>query len=133
LVAKQVSLTNGCGTYTGSLPFFCDPYGADVWTVCVATFTVRVVVEGDISPPPCAAPTATGKKATGKAKQPKPAPRKSISKATAASKKRGGSAGSSSAGIVSVPGLSKKEVAALNKSARASAKRMAAASSDDDW
>ena len=53
---------------------------------------------------------------------------KGISKSTAVSKPRRGGGAS----IVSVPGLSKKEVAALNKAARASAKRMAADSDSDD-
>ena len=123
----------GVMTGTGSLPFFCDPYGADVWTGCVTTFTVRVVVEGGTSPPPWAAPPPASKKVTGKAKQPKAQPKsaassKGVSKPTAVSKSRRGGG----ACIVSVPGLSKKEVAALNKAARASAKRMAA-DSDDDW
>ena len=130
-VAKEAAMVNGCGTYTGSLPFFCDPYGADVWTVCVTTFTVRVVVEGDTSPPQSAAPpVASSSKAAGKAKQPKSAASRSskgISKSTAVSKPRRGGGAS----IVSVPGLSKKEVAALNKAARASAKRMAADDSDE--
>ena len=52
--------------HTGSVPFFC---GADVWTVCVTTFTVRVVVEDDSSPPPVAAQKAGGKATGGKAKQ----------------------------------------------------------------
>lgn len=136
-VAKETAMVNGCGTYTGSLPFFCDPYGADVWTVCETTFTVRVVYEGDTSPPPSAAPPAAAKsKAAGKAKQAKAATSssgskgssKGISKSTAVSKPRRGGGAS----IVSVPGLSKKEVAALNKAARASAKRMAADSDSDD-
>ena len=142
-VAKQVETANGMGTFSGSLPFFCDPFGADVWTVCVTTFTVRVVVEGDTSPPPSAAPAAASKTTGGKAKQSKPASKakqpskstasssKGISKATAVSKPRRGGGGGG-ARILSVPGLSKKEVAALNKAARASAKRMAA-DSDDDW
>ena len=115
--------------HTGSVPFFC---GADVWTVCVTTFTVRVVVEGDSSPPPVAAQKAGGKATGGKAKQPKASGGKAIAKQpkrTAASKPRRGGGG---AAILSVPGLSKKEVAALNKAARASAKRMAA-DSDDGW
>mmetsp|Transcript_48589 Transcript_48589/g.157477 ORF Transcript_48589/g.157477 Transcript_48589/m.157477 type:complete len:287 (+) Transcript_48589:32-892(+) len=146
-VAKETAMTNGRGTYSGSVPFFCDPYGADVWTVCVTTFTVRVVVEGDTSPPPDTAPAAAAKKAAGgKTKattQRKPASlggsgsgsSKGISKpsATVVSKKpRARSGGGGGARILSVPGLSKKEVAALNKAARASAKRMAA-DSDDDW
>jgi len=132
-VAKEAAMANGCGTYTGSLPFFCDPFGGDVWTVCVTTFTVRVVVEGDTSPPPSAAPpSASTKKAVGKAKQPKSAAAgsrsKGVSKSTAVAKARrpGGAA------IVSVPGVSKKAVAALNKAARASAKRLAAADSSED-
>jgi hypothetical protein len=136
-VAKETAMVNGCGTYTGSVPFFCDPYGADVWTVCVTTFTVRVVSEGDTSPPPSAAPPAASKsKAAGKAKQTKAAKSisvskggsKGISKSTAVSKPRRGGGAS----IVSVPGLSKKEVAALNKAARASAKRISADSDSDD-
>ena len=38
--------TGECATYSGSLPFFCDPFGSDLWTVCVTKFTVRVAVEG---------------------------------------------------------------------------------------
>jgi len=128
------------GIFTGSLPFFCDPYGADVWTVCTTTFTVRVVVEGDRSPPPWEAPAAAAGKKKATSSKPKQQPRSaaasssskaSASKRTAVSKPRRSSKGGG-AGIVSVPGLSKKEVAALNKAARASAKRMAAADSDDD-
>lgn len=139
-VAKEIAMINGCGTFTGSVPFFCDPYGADVWTVCVTTFTVRVVAEGDTSPPPSIAPPTASMKAARKAKQSQPAATKpksaassskAILKSTTKSKpRRGGGAGG--ARILSVPGLSKKEVAALNKAARASAKRMAA-DSDDDW
>ena len=44
-VATEVTQTDGCATYKGSLPFFCDPFGSDVWTVCVTTFTARVVGE----------------------------------------------------------------------------------------
>ena len=138
-VAKEMAMSkDGCATYTGSVPFFCDPYGADVWTVCVSTFTVRVVVEGDRSPLLCAAapPAAAAKNKAGKAKQPvkksaSSSKTKSISKSTAVSKpaRRGGGGGPR---ILSVPGLSKKEVAALNQAARASAKRMAM-DSDDDW
>ena len=127
-VAKQVAMIDGRGTYTGSLPFFCDPYGADVWTVCETTFTIRVVVEGDTSPPPCAAAAASVKKAASKSRQPKAASSsKAASKSTAISKPRRGGG----AKILSVPGLTKKEVAALNKAARSSAKRMAAGSDSD--
>lgn len=128
------------GIFTGSLPFFCDPYGADVWTVCLTTFTVRVVVEGDRSQPPWEAPAAAAGKKKATSSKPKQQPRSaaasssskaSASKRTAVSKPRRSSKGGGAC-IVSVPGLSKKEVAALNKAARASAKRMAAADSDDD-
>lgn len=128
-VGTQTAMLNGRGTYSGSVPFFCDPYGADVWTVCVTTFTVRVVVEGDASPPPWDAPPAAGKRAAGKAKQPARSggsSSKAGAKRTAVAKPRRGGG----ACIVSVPGLSKKEVAALNKAARASARRMEAADSD---
>eukprot|EP00966_Prymnesium_polylepis_P165436 3824539-Prymnesium_polylepis.1 len=40
-VAKETATAHGRGTFSGSVPFFCDPFGADVWTVCVTTFTVR--------------------------------------------------------------------------------------------
>lgn len=56
-------------SYFAAAPKPADP--AAVWTVCVTTFTVRVVVEGDSSPPPVAAQKAGGKATGGKAKQPK--------------------------------------------------------------
>ena len=38
-VAKVTLGSGGRGTYTGCLSFFCDPYGSDVWTVCVTRNT----------------------------------------------------------------------------------------------
>ena len=136
-VAKEVLGTGGRGTYSGSVPFFCDPFGADVWTVCVTEFTVRVVVEGDRS----AAAGTTSKAAAGKRPASKPA-----SKAAKASKAKAGPAKGSAprttavskskprgrgAAIVSVPGMSKKQVAALNKSARSSMRKAVDSDSDD--
>ena len=144
--AKESIGAGGRGTYCGSLTFFCDPYGADVWNVCTTEYTVRVVVEGDRSAAPsAAASSAAGKAKSSAAKEPpkhppaatkpvaaKPsggkvsASRTSLSKARAKTKPR--------VGIVSVPGMSKKEVAALNKQIRASAassKRTAAYHDDD--
>lgn len=156
-VAREALGAGGRGTYSGSVTFFCDPFGADVWTVCVTEFTVRTVVEGDRLPPPAAgkaacskasagkaatSKTSVGKAAVGKAaakQPPKGAARgkaSAVSKASASrtaiskAKPRGGGAA-----ILSVPGMSKKEVAALNKKARASAAALRSAidSDSDDY
>jgi hypothetical protein len=135
-VAKESIVTGGRGSYSGSITFFCDPYGADVWTVCTTEYKCRVVVQGDWSDP---AATAAGKAATSKHSKkpaattsaaPKPsaskasASRTAISKPPAKKKPR--------VGIVSVPGMSQKEVAALNKQARASAAAMRRADDSDE-
>ena len=135
------------GTYTGSLTFFCDPYGSDVWNVCVTEYSVRVVVQGDRSTPPPAESKATGTAAGGKAKaggrQPpklataskKSTVTKVSASRTSIAKGKAHAKGKPRVGIVSVPGMSKKEVAALNKAARASAaamRKVGAHDSDSD-
>lgn len=145
--AIEVIGSGGRGTYTGHLTFFCDPYGADVWNVCVTEYVVRVVVEGDRSAAPAAAAAskaagkARGGKAAGGASKPATAskakaasqpaaPRVSASRTSIA--KPHGKGKQPRVGIVSVPGMSKKEVAALNQQARASAAAMRSAARGDD-
>ena len=116
-----------------------------MWTVCVTEFKVRVVVKGDRSGPPAAtgssaagstlaakkapAPQAASKRGStkGKAKAaavPKAPASRTISKAKP--RGRGGAA------IVSVPGMSMKEVASLNKRARAVRQSCLDSDSDDE-
>lgn len=102
-------------------------------------YTVRVVVEGDRSTPPAiASSTAVGKATSSKAKQ-APKVKPAVAKPTTSKSKASSSKSTSKAiskakprvGIVSVPGMSKTEVARLNKQARASAAAMRKASCAD--
>ena len=83
--AREAIGLGGRGTYKGSVTFFCDSFGADVWNVCVTEFQVRVVVEGDRTPV-ASSTAAAGKASAGKSvsKPSKAAPKqRSTSKASA--------------------------------------------------
>lgn len=112
----------GRGTYSGKLNFFVDPHGADVWTVVSSEFVVRVVPEGEKNAAVASGKAAKQPSAAGKAKAASSsASRGSISKASSSrttAKKPAVRRGGGGACIVSVPGMSKKEVAALNKQAK---------------
>ncbi len=125
----------GRASYSGRVSLFCDPYGSDVWTVVVTEFRARVVVEGDRSAPPGAVAKsktsgAKAKKATPRGRpagaravaKPKPlsSTKTAATKSRKAAARRGGGAR-----VLYTPGcgLSKKEVAAINKAGRKSRPR----------